>query len=77
MTDQHAPTFMQVSGPQAMPPELRRELIACWVEVSNAGGAAGFPFPPVTVDEVAPVADQLIAGAPGDDRDEILMALKL
>ncbi|MCT9931932.1 GNAT family N-acetyltransferase [Planotetraspora sp. A-T 1434] len=74
MTHQDAPTFIQVSGPQAMSPELRRELIDCWVVVSNAGGAAGFPFPPVTFDEVAPVADQLIGGL-DPQRSRLLLAL--
>lgn len=47
-------------------PGLRRELIDCWITVSNAGGAAGFPFPPVDEGIVAPVADQLIASlSPG------------
>ncbi|GGV22410.1 hypothetical protein GCM10010182_50790 [Actinomadura cremea] len=32
------------------------------MEVTNAGGAAGFPFPPVDGAEVAPVLDALLAG---------------
>ena len=53
---------------------LRRELIDCWITVSNAGGAAGFPFPPVDEAIVAPVADQLIASlSPGGSR--LLLAL--
>ncbi|MGW1190860.1 N-acetyltransferase family protein [Streptomyces sp. NPDC002559] len=32
----------------------------CWVEVTNAGGAAGFPFPPVDASAVAPVLDTLL-----------------
>ena len=40
---------------------LRQDIIACWIMVSNAGGAAGFPFPPVDDGIVAPVADGLIA----------------
>ncbi len=32
--------------------ELRAELAACWREVANAGGAVGFPFPPVSDDQV-------------------------
>jgi len=31
-------------------PELRAALLACWTDVSNAGGAVGF-VPPVTEDE--------------------------
>ncbi|GAA4579631.1 GNAT family N-acetyltransferase [Planotetraspora phitsanulokensis] len=52
----------QITGENEMSSELRRELVDCWVVVSNAGGAAGFPFPPVTFDEVAAVADRIISG---------------
>lgn len=41
---------------------LRAELLACWVDVTNAGGAVGF-VPPVGPDEVAPVLDKLVEGA--------------
>jgi len=40
---------------------LRRELLACWTDVSNAGGAVGF-VPPVTQDDVGPVLDKLLEG---------------
>jgi GNAT superfamily N-acetyltransferase len=40
---------------------LRAELLACWTDVSNAGGAVGF-VPPVTRDDVAPVLDRLLDG---------------
>ncbi|WP_233489180.1 GNAT family N-acetyltransferase [Blastococcus sp. TF02-09] len=40
---------------------LRAELLACWVDVSNAGGAVGF-VPPVGVEDVAPVLDRLLEG---------------
>jgi GNAT superfamily N-acetyltransferase len=40
---------------------LRAELLACWTDVSNAGGAVGF-VPPVTEDDVAPVLDRLLEG---------------
>lgn len=40
---------------------LRAELLACWVDVSNAGGAVGF-VPPVTRDDVAPVLDHALEG---------------
>jgi len=29
--------------------------------VTNAGGAAGFPFPPVNADQVAPAVDAIAA----------------
>jgi len=40
---------------------LRQDLLACWTEVTNAGGAVGF-VPPVTEDDVAPVLDRLLEG---------------
>ena len=40
---------------------LRGELLRCWTDVSNAGGAVGF-VPPVTEDDVAPVLDRLLEG---------------
>jgi GNAT superfamily N-acetyltransferase len=43
----------QLDGPD------RRGLVDCWVAVTNAGGAVGFPFPPVGVAEVAPAVDEL------------------
>ena len=53
--------IVQARRPQDMTPETTRELVNCWMTVANAGGAVGFPFPPVGVDDVTPVADQLIA----------------
>ena len=50
---------------------LRQQLLRCWVDVSCAGGAVGFPFPPVTGEQVAPVLDALLAGlgaGPGGGR---------
>lgn len=47
---------------------LRAQILACWIEVSNAGGAVGF-VPPVTMDDVLPVAQKLFAAvAGGHDR---------
>ena len=52
---------------------LRQDIIACWIMVSNAGGAAGFPFPPVDDGIVAPVADDLIADL-SPDRSRLIVA---
>jgi GNAT superfamily N-acetyltransferase len=38
---------------------LREELLACWLAVSNAGGAVGF-VPPVDAGEITPVLDALL-----------------
>lgn len=48
--------------------KLRAEVVACWTDVSNAGGAVGF-LPPVTMDDVEPVAAKSFAGVgAGGDR---------
>ncbi|MCX5115287.1 GNAT family N-acetyltransferase [Streptomyces sp. NBC_00378] len=52
-------TFQQLSTPGDLTPELRRSLVDCWVEVSNAGGAAGFPFLPVDPEVVDAAADRI------------------
>jgi GNAT superfamily N-acetyltransferase len=63
------PLMSQITTPEQVTPGLRRKLIDCWILVSNAGGAAGFPFPPVGITHVAPVADKLFAGlSPGCSR---------
>ncbi|MGC4857685.1 GNAT family N-acetyltransferase [Micromonospora sp. DT41] len=49
-------------------PQLRDEIVALWVDVTNAGGAVGF-VPPVTATEVRTIADPTFAGiADGPDR---------
>jgi GNAT superfamily N-acetyltransferase len=73
MMDVRVPVFQQVTDQHEMSPDLRRELIECWITVSNAGGAAGFPFPPVSFDQVALVTDQLIAGL-DSQRSRLLLA---
>ena len=48
--------------------KLQAEIVACWTDVSNAGGAVGF-VPPVAMDDVVPVAAKAFAGvAAGHDR---------
>ncbi|MFE9737798.1 GNAT family N-acetyltransferase [Streptomyces sp. NPDC006477] len=56
----------QVAAPEDVTPELRRELVDCWVEVTNAGGAAGFPFPPIDAGLAAPAVDALVAALAPD-----------
>src|ERR1700729_3609250 len=52
----------QITSPEQVTLGLGRQLIDCWILVSNAGGAVGFPFLPVDISHVAPVADRLFAG---------------
>jgi hypothetical protein len=69
------PVMDQRCEPAEVSAGLRRELIDCWITVSNAGGAAGFPFPPFDEAIVAPVADQSIAGlSPGGSRRSAVRA---
>jgi GNAT superfamily N-acetyltransferase len=65
--------IVQLSRPSEADRELRQELIACWIAVTNVGGAAGFPFPPVDVGHVAPVVDAL-ADRLDPGRSRILVA---
>jgi len=53
--------LLQFVHPDEFTADLARELVSCWIAVTNAGGAAGFPFPPVDATDVAPVARQIIA----------------
>ena len=51
----------EVRALSAVDDDLRRGLLSCWTDVTNAGGAVGF-VPPVTEDDVAPVLDRLLEG---------------
>ncbi len=53
--------IVQAKRPEDMSHEATRELVNCWMTVANNGGAVGFAFPPVGVDDVSTAADQLIA----------------
>ncbi len=52
---------VEVRAVSAVDDVLRGELLRCWTDVSNAGGAVGF-VPPVTEDDVAPVLARLLEG---------------
>ncbi|MFJ7497382.1 GNAT family N-acetyltransferase [Streptomyces sp. NPDC097727] len=60
MSHENMPDLAQIADAQEATPELRRQLIDCWIAVTNSGGAAGFPFPPVQDHDVAPVTDKLV-----------------
>ena len=53
--------------------DLREEVIALWVAVTNAGGAVGF-VAPVTTDDVRPTAEQAFA-AVAAGHDHLLIGL--
>jgi GNAT superfamily N-acetyltransferase len=74
VTSTNAPAFHQIIHPHEITVELRHELIDCWITVTNTGGAAGFPFPPVGIEQVGPVADRLIADL-DPQRSRLLLAV--
>jgi len=47
-------------SPAMVNPLLRRQLLECWRDVSNAGGAVGFPFPPVFDEQVLEPLDAMV-----------------
>jgi GNAT superfamily N-acetyltransferase len=68
------PDLIQLTDRSDVTPTLRAGLIECWTEVTNGGGATGFPFPPVQCDNVAPVLDALLTRL-HPDRERLLVAL--
>ncbi|WP_328335889.1 MULTISPECIES: GNAT family N-acetyltransferase [unclassified Streptomyces] len=66
-------TFQQLASPSDVTAQLRHALAECWVEVTNAGGAAGFPFPPVDTATVTPALDRII-GLLSPDTSRLLTA---
>jgi GNAT superfamily N-acetyltransferase len=67
------PIVGQYFDPAQVSAGIRRDILDCWITVSNSGGAAGFPFPPVDASIVGPVADELIAGL-NPDSSRLLVA---
>jgi GNAT superfamily N-acetyltransferase len=65
--------IVQLTRPGEADAAVRQELTACWIAVTNAGGAAGFPFPPVDASHVAPAVEALVAGL-DPSRSRILVA---
>jgi GNAT superfamily N-acetyltransferase len=51
--------------------ELRAEILALWVDVTNAGGAVGF-IPPVSAEDVRPTAEAAL-GAVASGADHLLV----
>jgi hypothetical protein len=67
MTTGHDLDIIQLTRPGDADRAVRWELIACWIAVTNVGGAAGFPFPPVGPDQVTPAVDALAASLDPSD----------
>ncbi|MGW0538369.1 GNAT family N-acetyltransferase [Streptomyces sp. NPDC003032] len=55
------PTLRLSSSPDDVTPALRQALTECWIEVTNAGGAAGFHVPPIDARHAAPAVDRLVS----------------
>ena len=53
-------TYRWLLSPADVDDTMADRLASCWLEVSNAGGAVGFPFPPVSFEEVAEATERLI-----------------
>jgi GNAT superfamily N-acetyltransferase len=66
--------ILQLTHPHDADPAIRQQLTDCWIAVTNTGGAAGFPFPPVDASHVAPAVDTL-ASRLNPQRSRILLAL--
>jgi GNAT superfamily N-acetyltransferase len=49
-----------LNTPAMVVPRIRNQLLECWRDVSNAGGAVGFPFPPVSDEQVLQSVDALV-----------------
>jgi GNAT superfamily N-acetyltransferase len=73
MADPATHSFSQIQRPGELSAVQRTALIECWIDVANAGGAVGFPFPPVKRDEVIAAADSIIAGL-GPERSRLVIA---
>src|SRR6202050_5406095 len=73
MTTRHGLDIIQLTHPGDADPAARKDLPACWIAVTNAGAAAGFPFPPVNASHVAPAVDTLADGLESQ-RSRILLA---
>lgn len=74
MADRRDLELVQLTSPAHAGPALQRQLTECWVAVTNAGGAAGFPFPPVDALHVAPAVDEITATL-RPDYSRVLLAL--
>jgi GNAT superfamily N-acetyltransferase len=65
--------IIQMTRPDDAGATVRQEMTDCWITVTNAGGAAGFPFPPVNAGHVAPAVDAL-ADSLHPQRHRVLLA---
>jgi len=62
-----------LTAPSMVDEIMQAQLLTCWRDVSNAGGAVGFPFLPVTTEQVRTAIDALI-GSLDPSLNRILVA---
>ncbi|MFD7666001.1 hypothetical protein [Streptomyces sp. NPDC059788] len=48
----------QITSSHAVDAQRLLALIGCWVGVTHAGEAAGFPFPPIDAQQAAPATSE-------------------
>ncbi|MEL5955115.1 GNAT family N-acetyltransferase [Streptomyces sp. CLV115] len=64
-----SPSLTQFTSADSVSPKLQHALADCWIEVTNAGGAAGFPFPPIDHTQAVPAVDRMVGAlAPATSR---------
>jgi hypothetical protein len=63
-----------VTAPEQVEQDTREELLACWRDVSNAGGAVGFPFLPVDEGQVRQAVEALVYALGPAGADRLLLA---
>jgi predicted GNAT family N-acyltransferase len=54
-------TLQWLTTPQMVTPARLSQIAKGWQAVSNAGGAVGFPFPPVEIDEVVTATEEMVS----------------
>lgn len=62
-----------MTAPSMVDEIMQTQLLTCWRDVSNAGGAVGFPLVPVTTEQVRAAIDALI-GSLDPSLNRILVA---
>ena len=55
------PRLQWLTRPEMVTSAMRSQIAQCWQEVSNAGGAVGFPFPPVGIDQVIDATEEMVS----------------
>ena len=64
-----APSLTWRTSPADVDSTVRDQLVTCWRDVANAGGAVGFPFLPVDDTQVRSAVDEMVASlAPSGGR---------